>query len=213
MNFLAHCLIGAKASTCKAPELIAGGFLGDFIKGPVPADLPADLALGVRLHRRVDAYSNQHPDIRASCNRFPAPLRRMAPIFVDIVADHCLARAWGTFSNEPIDEFAQRVHSHIAAHHRWLPERGARFFRYMSSANLLAGYRQVEVMHEGLRSVTRRLDHQHLDDDLTATVTNELTRLEADFFRYFPDLVTHARDWVTGEMTPSLPRLAKCAHG
>ena len=68
MNFLAHCLIGARAREDDA-GLIAGGFLGDFIKGPVPASMPPALQAGVRLHRRIDAYSNQQPDLLRSAHR------------------------------------------------------------------------------------------------------------------------------------------------
>lgn len=199
MNFLAHCLIGARAADQENPELVAGGFLGDFIKGTVPADLPPDLALGVRLHRRIDAYSNQHPGIRESCERFPAPLRRMAPIFVDIIADHCLARQWSEFSAEPIDAFTQRAYLQIARHSNWLSARGERFFRYMSDEDLLGSYRHTHVMHQGLRSITRRLDREHLNAELLATAIGELESLEEDFLRYFPDMLAHGREWVRSE--------------
>ena len=199
MNFLAHCLIGARATQAEDPALVAGGFLGDFIKGPVPADLPADLALGVRLHRRIDAYSNQHPGVRSSCERFPKSLRRMAPIFVDIIADHCLARHWSAFSDEPIGDFTRRTYQQIAGHSSWLSARGERFFAYMSEEDLLASYLHPEVMHQGLRSITRRLNREHLNSDLHATTVAELTRLEEDFLGYFPDMLNHAREWVRRE--------------
>ena len=109
MNFLAHCLIGEIAAEKREPGLIVGGFLGDFIKGPVPDELPSSLATGVRLHRRIDAYSNQHPIIRVSCRRFPQDLRRLAPIFVDIIADHILARHWVSFHEKSIEQFAHRL--------------------------------------------------------------------------------------------------------
>lgn len=196
MNFLAHCLIGAQATQTENPALIVGGFLGDFIKGPVPAELPADLALGVRLHRRIDAYSNQHPGIRCSCARFPQHLRRMAPIFVDIIADHCLARRWSEFSDEPITTFTRRAYQQIAGHTSWLSARGERFFRYMSEEDLLASYRHPETMHQGLRSITRRLGKEHLNSDLAAIAVEQLGRLEEDFLEYFPDMLAHAKEWV-----------------
>ncbi|MFP6836871.1 MAG: ACP phosphodiesterase [Pseudomonadales bacterium] len=200
MNFLAHCLIGAQALETEDPALIAGGFLGDFIKGRVPEDLPADLALGVRLHRRIDAYSNQHPGIRTSCARFPRQLRRMAPIFVDIIADHCLARRWSEFSDEPITSFTTRTYQHIGEHAGWLTTPGKRFFRYMIDEDLLASYLHAEAMHRGLRSITRRLDKEHLNSDLSATAIEQLEHLEIDFLEYFPDMLAHARSWVEHEL-------------
>ena len=75
MNFLAHCALAGADE-----DLIVGSFLGDFVKGPISTDLPTGVQRGVRLHRRIDAYSNMQADIRVSVERFPAELRRIAPV-------------------------------------------------------------------------------------------------------------------------------------
>ena len=201
MNFLAHCLIADQATADDLPDLVAGGFLGDFIKGTVPAELPPLLALGVRLHRRIDAFSNQLPEITRSCERFPTPLRRLAPAFVDVIADHCLARHWQLYSEEPLEDFSARTYGQIALHHQWLSEHGKRFFSYMCDVDLLAGYRDPRVMHRGLSSITRRIDQQHLNAELTPAVENLLVALEEDFLDYFPLLMGHAQTWVTPQIS------------
>ena len=201
MNFLAHCLIADKATDDDQPELVAGGFLGDFIKGTVPSQLPGSLALGVRLHRRIDAFSNQLPGITTSCDRFPKPLRRLAPAFVDVIADHCLARHWQAFSQEPLEAFSAKAYAQIASHEAWLSKPGKRFFAYMCDVDLLSGYRDPQVMHRGLTSITRRIDQQHLNAELGDAVEGLLAALEADFLDYFPELLDHARLWVTPQLS------------
>ena len=89
VNFLAHCLLGHPHEA-----LMAGGFIGDFVKGPVPETLPPELQAGVRLHRRVDAVSNRLPGIRTSVGRLDPELRRVGPVLLDILGDHCLATRW-----------------------------------------------------------------------------------------------------------------------
>jgi acyl carrier protein phosphodiesterase len=196
MNFLAHCLIPDRARHDTHPDLIAGGFLGDFLKGPVPHGLPGELRTGVRLHRRIDAYSNQHPGIRASCARFPAELRRFAPIFVDVIADHLLARNWQRYHPEPLESFSADAYAAIDSRVDLLPERGVRFYRYMREHDLLTRYRDESAMYQGLRAITRRLDHRHLDDRVAAVVAERLSELDADFSAYFPDLIDHAAAWL-----------------
>lgn len=198
MNFLAHCLIPDRAIDPTHPDLIAGGFLGDFVKGPVPDSLPPALADGVRLHRRIDAYSNQHPLIRRSCERFPAELRRFAPIFVDVVADHLLARHWLRYHPRPLPAFTASAYAAIEAHLQHLPPAGQRFFDYVQERDLLAEYRDTDAMQRGLRSITRRLDRQALDAAVAQAVARNLAGLERDFLDYFPDLVRHASAWLTG---------------
>ncbi len=196
MNFLAHCLLPDRALLKTHPDLIAGGFIGDFIKGPVPGTLPAVLADGVRLHRRIDAYSNLHPGIRASCERFSPELRRFAPIFVDVVADHLLARHWQRFHPRALETFTAETYAAIRPHVDQLPARGQRFFDYMSEHDLLANYRTREAMERALCSITRRLSRPVSDARMLADVQARLPELEADFLDYFPDLIHHAAAWL-----------------
>ncbi len=206
MNFLAHCLIGSRAAGDRpgapsAAALLAGGFLGDFVKGRVPKEMPADLALGVRLHRRVDAYSNQHPDIRASSERFPAELRRLAPILVDILCDHLLSRAWSDYHHQSISEFTDSVYQEVAVHTDWLPDTGMQFLDYAREKDLLARYGDWSVTEGAMRSITRRLRRPELNHILSEAVPPLLEALEMDFHRYFPDILAHAEAWVALEHT------------
>jgi acyl carrier protein phosphodiesterase len=196
VNFLAHCLIPDRACDSAHPDLIAGGFLGDFVKGRVRDDLPEPLQLGIRLHRRIDAYSNQHAGVRQSCRRFPEPLRRFAPVFVDVIADHLLARHWTRFHPLPLETFTAQAYGAIRPHVDRLPDRGRRFFDYMTDHDLLARYRETAAMHRALTALTRRLRIEHLDGALLATVDAELAALDGDFLDYLPDLIHHAAGWL-----------------
>ena len=70
MNFLAHCALTQDASDCwengdaLRSGLLAGAILADFGKGPIASKWPLELQAGVRLHRRIDAFTNQHGVIR-----------------------------------------------------------------------------------------------------------------------------------------------------
>jgi acyl carrier protein phosphodiesterase len=197
MNFLAHCLIGATAGgRTEGEELLVGGFLGDFVKGRIPAEMPQPLARGVKLHRRVDAYSGQQPQIRLSCDRFPPELRRIAPILVDIIGDHLLARHWTEFHSDPLDTFTTTTYQAVATHSNWLSESGVRFLDYARDRDLLAAYQDWSVISSALRSITRRLDKTELNPVMEATTTGLLDDLEVDFLEYFPDMIDHATDWV-----------------
>jgi len=211
VNFLAHCLIGSRAAGEPIPArgeadgpspaaLLAGGFLGDFIKGRVPEEMPWELALGVRLHRRVDAYSNQHPDIRRSSNRFPPELRRLAPILVDILCDHLLTRRWSEYHHEALSRFTDAIYTEVAALDHWLPDSGHRFLDYARERNLLARYGDWSVTAGAMQSITRRLGRTELNPLIEDAIPHLIPALEEDFQRYFPDILAHAGDWVSAEV-------------
>ena len=203
MNFLAHCLIADRARPADDPVgdgLIAGGVLGDFIKGPVPDRWPLPLQTGIRLHRRIDAYSNGAAGVRTSCNRFPAELRRLAPVFVDIIADHCLAVDWPARHDEPLCEFSQRCYATLRPHRHRLDQRARRYLDWLVEEDLLTGYQGSTAMQRGLLSVTRRLDREHLNGHLLDFVAVVLPDLQSDFQNYFPDLLAHGREWTAGHL-------------
>lgn len=204
MNFLAHCLIAARARPRDDPAsagLIAGGVLGDFVKGPVPATWPKPLQAGIRLHRRIDAHSNGTPGIKQSCNRFPQDLRRLAPVFVDIIADHCLALDWPAHHDQPLGVFSQRCYATLHPHTQRLDPSARRYLNWLVEEDLLARYQASAVMERGLRSVTRRLRREHLNDALLDFVTAALPDLQGDFRGYFPELLDHGRGWAETHLT------------
>jgi len=199
VNFLAHCLIGQSCERAVARDLggalIAGGFLGDFVKGRVPETMPTTLALGVRLHRRVDAFSNDHPGIRTSVRRFPPELRRLAPVLVDIMADHFLCQRWSDYHETSVTRFSHQVYAVTDQARNWLPVSGQRFLALARERDLLARYGEWQVTRRALGSIFRRLNQTHLEQHLEAVTADLLPDLQADFDGYFPDMVAHARDW------------------
>jgi len=200
VNFLAHCLIAAEAAAgrreAERAMLVAGGFLGDFLKGPVPEHLPAELAEGVRLHRRIDAYSNADPAMRKSSRRFPPDLRRLAPALVDVIADHLLALRWEQHHASPLTSFSRETYRQIHESREHLPAEGRRFLSWMVESDLLASYVSWETTLRGLRSITRRLGREELNPLIAAELPGLLDDLSQDFEEYFPDMLTHATQWL-----------------
>ena len=194
MNFLAHCLIGHAAATPARGDLVAGGFLADFAKGPV-ARQPLDLQDGIRLHRRIDAYSGEHPACRASARRFPTPLRRAAPIFVDVIADHCLATAWQRHAAMGLEAFTAECYQQIGANRSLMDERARDFLDYAARTDLFARYAQWPVIERALGNLVERLGNRFEAAEVLGASQQLLDALRGDFEEYFPDMLTHAREF------------------
>ena len=190
MNFLAHC-------TLAYPEtgLIAGGFIGDFIKGPVPDTLPEPLQAGLRLHRRIDAVSNRLPGIACSVRRINPKLRRAAPVLLDVVADHCLALRWDRHGHGDLSTFAALAYDAIGAFEQFLPDQGRRYFRRFRDADVLARYREPRTVMRAMTYILERLRLAHLAPELDAIVGAQLPVLMDDFEEYFPELRAAVAAW------------------
>jgi acyl carrier protein phosphodiesterase len=88
VNFLAHAWLARGGSD----DFLFGNLIADGVKGPDLASWPADVASGIRHHRRVDAFVDAHPVVAGTLSRVPRGQRRVAGIALDMVWDHFLAR-------------------------------------------------------------------------------------------------------------------------
>ena len=201
MNFLAHCSLAHDASVtwgCSSQErigLLAGAVIGDFVKGHIPTHWPVPLQAGARLHRKVDALSNIHPNIRASSATFPDHLRRFAPIFIDMLADHSLARNWQDYYDIPLNEFSAQCYRAISQHENHLPTQAQRFVNYMYQQDLLANYDQWPHIAQGLQSVLRRLRRPDWFEEVERASQAVLDTHHRHFGEYYPELRNAWHEW------------------
>jgi acyl carrier protein phosphodiesterase len=201
MNFLAHCALADDAATAwqASPDervgLLAGAVIGDFCKGPITSTWPTPLKAGVRLHRKIDALSNTNAAIAQTCDRFPTRLRRFAPIFVDILADHWLSLRWGAHHHHDIAEFSLECYHAIQDYRRFLDPRAERFVQYMRDEDLLAQYHDWRHVERALQSVLRRLgkseEFAHINAQMRAL--NEAG--DDEFLQFYPELRDSLWGW------------------
>lgn len=194
MNFLAHCALAATSD-----QLLVGGFLGDFVKGAIPESLPTEIRRGIRLHRRLDAFSNTEPLIQVSVSRLPKHLRRFAPPFVDLLADHLLARDFERHHGEPLTTFSRRSYGLLDDHRAWLPASAARFLDFMRDADLFDRYREFDSVGIAFNRLMARLDRVDVVAPMVARAQAQLADLQRDFELYYPSLRDHAAAWLNAE--------------
>ena len=205
MNFLVHCVLADDAShiwpqgESLNKGLLAGAILADFSKGPVAHSLPRELQAGIRLHRRIDAYSNQHEAIQQVCAGFPKALRRYAPIFVDILADHYLSLSWDEYCPTPKTAFSSRCYEaceQYAGNSEYQASASLRpFMDYMRQQDLLAHYHNWSNVERGLRSVLRRLGQESLLHTVISACQEQHDSGQRAFRIYFPDLRQQLTSW------------------
>ena len=183
MNFLAHALL---AGPDPADRL--GAMLGDFVKGPLPAGLPAPVASGVELHRRIDSFADTHPAFHRSRTRVSPQRRRYAGIMIDMFYDHFLALHWESFSGEPLEDFAAGIYELMSDHTALLPPRLAHILPYMREQDWMSSYRSPDAIATALdRMAERRLTRPNGLAGSAAELEGRYGEFEQDFVAFFPD--------------------------
>src|SRR5665648_547504 len=59
MNYLAHLYLSGDSE-----EIKLGNFIGDYVKGNKYLQYPEQVAFGIKLHRRIDFFTDQHADVK-----------------------------------------------------------------------------------------------------------------------------------------------------
>ena len=187
MNLLAHALLSGDS-----PGRVVGGVVADVIRGPVPEELPADVAEGVRLHRRIDIFTDAHPVTARSRGRLRSKWGRYSGILVDLVYDYCLVRLWPRFAPGGLPEFVRGVYGALADRAPVLPDLTVRYSRVMAREDWLTSYGRWDGQRVALERISTRLRRRV---ELAAAVA-DLQALEAellgDFEEFFPDVAAHA---------------------
>ncbi|MCY1279214.1 Acyl carrier protein phosphodiesterase [compost metagenome] len=188
MNYLAHLHLGGSQ-----PAQLLGSLYGDFVKGGLAGRFPRDIEAAIRLHRRIDAFTDQHPLLAVAKARFPGERRRMAGIVLDVFFDHCLARDWQDYAEEPLPAFTGRVYR-VLAEADELPGRLALIAPRMAAQDWLGSYRDFAVVEQVLGGMARRLSRPELLDGAWDELERLYQPLSEDFRRFYPQLQRFARD-------------------
>ena len=190
VNHLAHVLLAGPDD-----GLVLGSLLADFWRGAPDPDWPPAVRAGVLLHRKIDVFTDSHPDVSAARALFEPPWRRYAGILLDVYFDHVLARDWPNFGSGSLDALSVRIAALLGDHEAWLPHDLNRFAGYFRAHGLFASYAQRDVIERVLAGIGGRLRRLNPLAAAGPLLWERAGALDHAFERFYPQLVTYADQW------------------
>ena len=190
MNYLAHFALAG-------PEtgLLVGSFLGDYIKGRLENRFSPEIERGIRLHRAIDQYTDSHPVVKSSYERFDPKFRRYAGIITDIAFDHLLAQTWSRYYNEPLESFSARTLEKLLTQKDMLTNTARQSASRMQKHNSLAHYGGLEFLERSLVYLSGRLKHANPLLDAYPHCAEQLPDLQEDLSVFYPELMKFCNEW------------------
>lgn len=193
MNYLAHLYLAEDSD-----ESLLGNLLGDFVKGRLDQQYSAEIIKGIKTHRKVDLYTDSHPNFLV-CKKLLRPdRRRFAGIIVDLGFDHFLAKNWSDYSDIELSEFTDRVYNVLLEYEHTLPQKLRDRLPYMVKDDWLGSYKNIDTIGLALHAISKRLIRfekaKPIKDGLDDIKANYL-EFEANFREFFPDLVNFVEDY------------------
>lgn len=179
MNYLAHAYFSFGDAA-----ILTGNMISDYIKGKKQFDYPIAIQKGIKLHRAIDQFTDDHATTKAIKQIFSPTVRLYAGAFADIVYDHFLAldphektaAEWLTFSSN--------TYQQLEAYQEWFPPYFARIFPYMQEQNWLYNYRFEWGMQNSFNGLQRRATYlKNADEAFEVFLKNyaPIKQLSADF--------------------------------
>ena len=183
MNFLAHSLFGYSDDA-----LITGQFCGDFVRGSKLSHLPRGIEIVIRLHRRMDAFTDAHEALKPAKVTLGAGRRRVSGINVDVMFDHWLAVNWPDFSDLGIDQHVKAVHQAVRKHDEYIPAELARFMRFLHNEKVLESNGELAAIALTLGRLSSR-SPRFASLAMSVEELEPLARtLDAPFRMFYPEL-------------------------
>lgn len=186
MNYLAHLVLSGPDA-----QMQLGGFLGDWLKGPLERHAhqwPDTVLQGVALHRRIDRWVDQQPEVADATALLGPRYRRLAGPVLDIVFDHFLAQHFEQLHQQPLADFCQPALAALAEQMHRMPAGAARFLQRAREHQLLQRYAEPAVMLDVVLSLQHRLSRPALLDGISQPLQAHSADLQHCFLRLYPRL-------------------------
>lgn len=188
MNYLAHLYLADDS-----PESIVGNLLGDFLKGHGTENYCDEIKKGIRLHKKVDTYTDLHPIVRESKRLISPVNRRYAGILVDVFYDHFLAKNWLKYSSVSLHSFTVKVYDILQSYQAILPDSLKRGLPHIIKRNLLMSYAEVSGISFALQRLSLRLKRENNLGRAVEELTANYECLEFNFGLFFPELIDYVK--------------------
>lgn len=156
MNYLAHTYLSYQNS-----DLIIGNFIADSIRGNKFYGLSDDIIKGIKLHRKIDTFTDSHPIFLTSKHRFSKNFDKYSGVLMDIIYDHYLAKNFEQYSSYSLQNHANEVYEILKNNHDILPENAKRFYNYMTERNILFHYSSLNGIETVLTHLSGRIRNRY----------------------------------------------------
>jgi acyl carrier protein phosphodiesterase len=192
MNLLAHAYLSFGDE-----QVLVGNMISDYVKGKQQFNFPETVQRGIRLHRKIDAFTDEHESTKTLKKLFAQEYRLYAGAIVDVVYDYFLANDTQHFAHsQALHDFTAQTYEQLAKHTQHFPEKFASMFPYMQQQNWLYNYKENWGMQKAFAGLAKRAKYMGSAEGAYQTFLNNLAYIKPYYHAFFKD----AYDMVVSEL-------------
>jgi len=188
MNYLAHAHL-----SFGHPGILIGNMISDFVKGKKQFDYSLPIQKGIRLHRSIDSFTDEHSITKEMKQVFRPVYGLYAGAFTDIVYDYFLANDSNEFiSANDLEHFSYEVYAVLESNLAGLPPVFRQIFPYMKSHNWLYNYRNLSGIQKSFEGMVHRAKYMTESGPAFRIFEDNLPAMKNYYNEFFPLLKNHA---------------------
>jgi acyl carrier protein phosphodiesterase len=192
MNFLGHLYFSNNDH-----QLMYANLHGDFVRGKDFSHLPEKLQEGIRLHRMIDDYIDNHPVVLNLMRKLYEPLPKVAGIAVDLYFDHILAKKWDQFHTQALYEFIDEFYAASMENEEHYSERFKYMIDRMKERNWLYQYQFDYGLMKACQGVSSRISFPNVLNTAHHVFKLYEKEVEKAFFDFMEDAIPHHKEFIS----------------
>ena len=184
MNYLAHAFLSFNNI-----DLLVGNMISDYVKGKKQFDYPEEIQKGIKLHRAIDDFTDNHPSTFEIKKFFKPTYRLYAGAFADVTYDYFLANDPNQFATpEELKNFTQKTYHLLLSRSDHFPEKFANMFPYMQQQDWLYNYRFNEGMQKSFGGLAKRATYIEETDTAYQIFLDNKSGIQHWYDIFMPDV-------------------------
>lgn len=191
MNFVAHQFL-----SFQNPEIQIGNLLGEIVRGKDYQKYKGDVQKGILLHRKIDSFTDDHPAVKNSSRKFHERYGKYSPVIVDVLYDYILIGNWEDFSDQPYEHFVNDCYQLFELHFEEFPPRLQFIVKHLLKHDWFRNYTTLEGIQQTLAGISQRSKFKNNIRTAVEEMVLYKAELEADFHRFFPELIQHCKTFI-----------------
>ena len=184
MNYLAHTYLSGENDLVKI-----GNFLGDWVKGSDYLKYSENIRTGIVLHRNIDQFTDRHPIVHASAERFKSRYLRYSGVIIDLLYDHFLAKNWIDFCDISLHDYVNRMHNLMLNNFEILPERLKNYLPGFMNERWIERYDTLEGIRDVLETMSKRTSLLNETEFAITVMETFYNEFRHEFFDFFGQII------------------------
>lgn len=186
MNYLAHAFLSGLDD-----EILIGNFIGDYVKGRNFKHFSPGIQQGIKVHRRIDSFTDQHKIVSQSKQYLISKYKKYAGIVIDIFYDHFLIKNWDKYCPISLDDFKSNLFEVLQRNHAAMPERVQFFIPSFIKNDWIETYSSQEGIIEVLYRLSMRTTLPDESEFAREILHKYYIQLDSEFLTFFPELIRY----------------------